>query len=99
MIYLKCGNPNGCYNDPSIRFFLKGGQVKGVESLTETMKKWIREGGLVKVDQPAESPGDAGVATPPVGGVGPTPGVDIDVKPVGKLEAKIDVKINPKLKP
>lgn len=92
MIYLKCGNPNGCYNDPETKWFIKGGQVKAVESLTPTMQKWLREGGLKQVD-PAESPGVAGVA-PSLNGEG-----DSAPKTVGKLETKTNVTINPKLKP
>ena len=50
--YLKCRNAVMTYMDPESHFKVPRGRIVPYEgSLTRTMQKWIRRGGLVVVDE------------------------------------------------
>nr|BDD48160.1 hypothetical protein 4 [bacterium] len=51
-IYLKCRNPVMTYVDPQTKFKIPRGRiVKYKGSLTKTMQRWIRRGGLKRVEE------------------------------------------------
>lgn len=51
-IYLKCRNPVMTYVDPQTKFKIPRGKiVKYHGGLTKTMQRWIRRGGLKRVEE------------------------------------------------
>lgn len=51
-IYLKCRNPVMTYVDPQTKFKIPRGKiVKYTAGLTKTMQRWIRRGGLKRVEE------------------------------------------------
>jgi cell division protein FtsN len=65
--YLKCRNAVMTYMDPESHFKVPRGRIVSYEgSLTRTMQKWIRRGGLVVVDEAqylAQSHADPSIKT------------------------------------
>ena len=51
-IYLKCRSPIMTFVDPKTKFMIPRGKiVKLTGSITKTMQRWIRRGGLKKVEE------------------------------------------------
>lgn len=50
--YLKCRSPIMTYVDPQNKFVIQRGKIAKYDGqLTRTMQRWIRRGGLKKVDE------------------------------------------------
>ena len=97
--YLKCRNAVMTYMDPESHFKVPRGRIVPYEgSLTRTMQKWIRRGGLVVVDEAqylAQTQADPSVKTEPVNTPQAEPVTETKEAPIAPTPDSVPVEYKP----